>query len=83
MSIEIQSVAAWILTLFNNYLDLVDDILRDAARSKQWLFNTDNLVGPAGTNTVVLAPSIECKTKFYANQINWVKISQFGPISLL
>ena len=34
--------------------------------------NPESLIGPAGTSTVVLAPSTKCSAKFYAKGNNWV-----------
>ena len=41
-------------------------------------FNPDSSLGPTGTSAVVLAPSTNCETKFYAKGNNWVTGSKIN-----
>ena len=38
--------------------------------------NPNSLLGPIGTSAVVLFPSTNCATKFYANGNNWITSSK-------
>ena len=42
------------------------------------IFTPDSSLGPAGTSAVVLAPSTNCATKFYAKGNNWVTGAKIG-----
>ena len=54
------------LTLVNGIVKGTECIVSDGS------FNPDSSLGPVGTSAVVLAPSINCATKFDAKGNNWV-----------
>ena len=49
-------------------------VARTASIVSDGSFNPESLIGPAGTSTVVLAPSTKCSAKFFVRRTNWATV---------